>query len=281
MERGNEHGPLLVIGSTGKTGRRVTAELRRLGESVRALARSTPTPFDWFDESTWEEAVSGARAAYLVDAQDEHASERMRAFASYAVERDVKRLVLLSARGWEASGEPGLLATEKALKESGAAWTILRPTWFMQGFTEDGILRDPVLAGELRLPCGEGATPFVDAEDIAAVAAAVLTHDGHEGRTYALSGPRAVGMREAADMIAKETGRPVRYVPVSEESYVAGLVAQGAAPEQARFVAKLFGWVRDGEDAHLSDGVQRVLGRPPRDFSEFVRRAADAGAWGP
>ncbi|MFD0311394.1 NAD(P)H-binding protein [Streptomyces sp. NPDC127119] len=281
MERGNEHGPLLVIGSTGKTGRRVLEELQRLGESVRALARSTPTPFDWFDESTWEEAVSGARGAYLVDAQDEHAAERMRAFASYAVKRNVKRLVLLSARGWATSQEPELLATEEALKESGAAWTILRPTWFMQGFTEDRTLREPVLAGELRLPCGDGTTPFIDAEDIAEVAAAVLTRDGHEGRTYALSGPRAVGMREAADTIAGATGRPVRYVPISEESYVAGLIAQDVPPEQARFVAKLFGWLREGEDAHLSDGVQQVLGRTPRDFPEFVTRAADAGAWGP
>ncbi|MFE4173576.1 NAD(P)H-binding protein [Streptomyces sp. NPDC056909] len=279
MERGNGHGPILVIGATGKTGRHLVARLRRLGEDVRAAARSTPVRFDWFDESTWEPAVSGARAAYLVDAQDEHAAERMRAFAPFAVERGVERLVLLSARGWADSGEPELLATENALTESGGAWTILRPTWFMQGFTEDEILRAPVRTGELPLPSGDGMEPFIDAEDIAEVAAAVLTRDGHEGGVYALSGPRALSMGEAVDTIAKATGRAIRYVPVSEDEYVDGLTARGVPPGQARFVAKLFGWIRDGEDAYLSDGVQRVLGRAPRDFTDFVAAAAAAGAW--
>ncbi|MGW2514788.1 NAD(P)H-binding protein [Streptomyces scopuliridis] len=279
MRRANEHGPLLVVGSTGKTGRHVVERLRRLGEDVRAVSRSTPVRFDWFDEATWETAVSGARAAYLVDAQNERAGERMRAFAPFAVERGVERLVLLSARGWDDSGEPELLATENALKDSGAAWTILRPTWFMQGFTEDETLSAPVRAGELRLPCAEGLEPFIDTEDIAEVAAAVLTSGGHQETTYALSGPRALSMGEAVDTIAKATGRAIRYVPVSEEDYVAGLTADGLPEEQARFVAKLFGWIRDGGDAHLSDGVQRVLGRAPRDFTAFVGRAAAAGAW--
>ncbi|MFE1958750.1 NAD(P)H-binding protein [Streptomyces sp. NPDC059479] len=279
MERGSGHGPILVIGSTGKTGRHVVARLRRLGEDVRAVARTTPVRFDWFDESTWESAVSGARAAYLVDAQNEHAAERMRAFAPFAVERGVERLVLLSARGWADSGEPELLATEDALTESGAAWTILRPTWFMQGFTEDETVRGPVRSGEVRLPSGDGVEPFIDAEDIAEVAAAVLTRDGHEGGVYALSGPRALSMGEAVDTIAKATGRAIRYVPVSEEEYMAGLVAQGMSPGTAHFMAKLYRWIRDGEDAYLSDGVQRVLGRAPRDFAEFVGEAAAAGAW--
>ncbi|MFI6084354.1 NAD(P)H-binding protein [Streptomyces sp. NPDC051217] len=278
MERGNGHGPVLVIGATGTTGRHVVAHLRRLGEDVRAVARGTPTRFDWFDESTWESTVSGARAAYVVDAQNEHAAERMRAFAPFAVERSVERLVLLSARGWADSAEPELLATEDALRESGAAWTILRPTWFMQGFTDE-TLGASVRAGEVSVPCGDGLEPFIDAEDIAEVAAAVLTQEGHEGRDYALSGPRALSMAEAVETIARTTGRAVRYVPVSEEEYVAGLTARGVPSGQARFVAKLFGWIRDGEEAHLSDGVQRVLGRPPRDFTAFVEAAAAAGAW--
>ncbi|MDX3853681.1 NAD(P)H-binding protein [Streptomyces sp. AK02-01A] len=279
MERASEHGLVLVIGGTGKTGRHVVTELRRLGADVRVAARSTPARFDWFDESTWEAAVSGARRAYLVDAQNEHAAERMRAFAPFAVERGVERLVLLSARGWASSGDPELLATENALKDSGGAWTILRPTWFMQGFTEDDTLRAPVRSGELRLPSGDGLEPFIDAEDIAAVAAAVLTREGHEGSVYELSGPRALSMGEAVDTIAEATGRAIRYVPVSEEEYVAGLTADGVPPGQARFIAELFGWIRDGEDAHLSDGVQRILGRAPRDFAEFAKRAAAAGAW--
>ncbi|WP_432047952.1 NAD(P)H-binding protein [Streptomyces asiaticus] len=279
MESTGGHRPILVIGGTGKTGRHVVDRLRRRGKEVRALSRSTPVPFDWFDESTWKTAVSGAGAAYLVDAQNEHAAERMRAFAPFAVAQGVERLVLLSARGWADSGDPGMLATEDAVRDSGGAWTILRPTWFMQGFAEDDLMRAPVLAGEVRLPAGDGLEPFIDTEDIAETAAAVLTREGHEGCTYELSGPRALPLAEAVAAIAEASGRPVRYVPVSEEEYVAGLVADGTPEEAARFVARLWGWLRDGEDAHLSDGVQRVLGRAPGDFTDFVRRAAAAGAW--
>ncbi|WP_438494050.1 NAD(P)H-binding protein [Streptomyces asiaticus] len=279
MESTGGHRPILVIGGTGKTGRHVVDRLRRRGKEVRALSRSTPVPFDWFDESTWKTAVSGAGAAYLVDAQNEHAAERMRAFAPFAVAQGVERLVLLSARGWADSGDPGMLATEDAVRDSGGAWTILRPTWFMQGFAEDDLMRAPVLAGEVRLPAGDGLEPFIDTEDIAETAAAVLTREGDEGCTYELSGPRALTLAEAVAAIAEASGRPVRYVPVSEEEYVAGLVADGTPEDAARFVARLWGWLRDGEDAHLSDGVQRVLGRAPGDLTDFVRRAAAAGAW--
>lgn len=279
MRNSGERGPFLIIGGTGKTGRRVADRLRRSGQDIRIAARSAPTKFDWFDEATWEAAVSGAAAGYLVDAQDERAAERMRAFAPFAVKHGVTRLVLLSARGWEDSGDPGMLATENALKGSGADWTILRPTWFMQGFTEDETLCAPVRAGEVRLPSGDGLEPFIDAEDVAEVAAAVLTGEGHQGRTYALSGPRPLSIGEAVAEIAKATGRTVRYTPVSEEEYVAQLVKDGLAVDHAAFLARLFGWIRDGEDAHLSDGVQQVLGRPPRDFTAFARRAAAAGAW--
>ncbi|MEV6588454.1 NmrA family NAD(P)-binding protein [Streptomyces acidicola] len=279
-EHGHERGPVLVTGATGKTGRHVVARLRQLGTDVRAVARGTaPVRFDWFDESTWPAAASGARAAYLVDAQNEHAAERMRAFTAFAAERGLTRLVLLSARGWADSGDPGMLATEEALRRSGDAWTILRPTWFMQGFTEDDLLRAPVRSGTVRLPAGDGAEPFIDVRDVAEVAATVLTQDGHEGTVHALSGPRALTLEEAVDIIARATGRTVRYESVAPERYVEGLTARGMPEDQARFLAQLFTWIRDGEDAHLSSGVQDVLGRPPRDFTAFAAGAAAAGAW--
>ncbi|GAA2254467.1 NmrA family transcriptional regulator [Streptomyces ruber] len=279
-EHDGGQGPVLVIGATGKTGRHVVTHLRRLGADVRAVARgTTPVRFDWFDESTWPAAVSGARAAYLVDAQNEHAADRLRAFVAFAAGHGLTRLVLLSARGWADSGEPGMLATEEALRGSGDAWTILRPTWFMQGFTEDDLLRAPVRAGTVRLPAGDGAEPFVDARDVAEVAATVLTQGGHEGVVHALSGPRALPLAEAVDTIARATGRPVRYHAVTADEYVADLTGRGVPEGDARFVARLFTWIRDGEDAHLSSGVQDVLGRAPRDFTDFVAEAAATGVW--
>nr|WP_280902513.1 NAD(P)H-binding protein [Streptomyces sp. MAA16] len=270
----------MVTGATGKTGRHVVEHLRRLGADVRAVSRgSAPVRFDWFDESTWPAAVAGARAAYLVDAQNEHAAERMRAFVTFAAERGLTRLVLLSARGWADSGDPGLLATEEALRESCDDWTILRPTWFMQGFTEDDLLRAPVRAGSVRLPAGAGGEPFVDARDIAEVAAAVLTRDGHTGVIHSLSGPRALSIEEAVGTIARVTGRTIGYRSVSPDEYVADLMARDVPEDEARFLARLFTWIREGEDAHLSSGVQDVLGRAPRDFADFAEEAAATGVW--
>ncbi|MTE18138.1 NAD(P)H-binding protein [Streptomyces sp. TRM43335] len=272
--------PFPVLGGTGKTGRHVVNLLRQRGEDLRAASRSGDWKFDWFDESTWESAVSGAGAIYAVDAQNERAAERLRAFAPFAAERGVERLVLLSARGWEDFGDDDMLDTERALKEADCAWTILRPTWFMQSFGTDAVLRDPLLAGELRLPTGEGREPYIDAEDIAEVAVAALTEDGHAGATYPLSGPRALSTHEVVEEIAKACGRDdLRYVPIAPEEYVDSLVEAGTPRGDAEFLTELFGWIRDGKDAYLSDGVQRVLGREPRDFADFAARAAAAGAW--
>src|SRR5690606_950879 len=144
------------------------------------------TRFDWYDYDTWEPALAGATAVYLVDSQGPEAAGLMAAFSRAAVERGVRRLVLLSSRDWRVIGD----AVERAVTESGGAWTILRPTWFAQNFSEDPMLSEPVDAGLVELSTGDGLEPFVHADDIADVAAEVLLHDGHAGRTYELSGPR-------------------------------------------------------------------------------------------
>ncbi|UNO39332.1 NAD(P)H-binding protein [Streptomyces sp. MST-110588] len=263
---------ILVLGGTGKTGRRVAQHVERRGAVARAASRSGRVRFDWYDESTWPAAVEGACAAYIVDSQQLDAVARMRAFTQFAVPRGVRKLVLLSARG--VTAVPQELNVEGPVRESGADWTILRPSWFAQGFSEDAYLRDPVIGGELRLPAGDGRSPFIDAEDIAEVAAVALTEDGHEGQLYELSGSRSMTFGEAVEEIARATGRDIRYVPVSGEEYVRLLTGQGAPAELAEALATWMGVVRDGLDAHLSDGVRRVLGREPRDFTDFVKRTA-------
>ncbi|MFF2851374.1 NAD(P)H-binding protein [Streptomyces sp. NPDC058001] len=273
--------PILVTGGTGKSGRRVVSRLRALGTPVRIAARSAEPPFDWRDRTTWDAALDGVRTVYLVPLDGELLT---RPFVERAARLGVERVVLLSGRGVDVPGYSGEANSagathvdgESAVRDSGLAWTILRPAWFAQNFSE-GFFRDAILAGELRLPAGDGAASFVDAEDIAEVAVAALTEDGHTGQTYELSGPRALTMADAVAEISRASGRAIRYVPLSHREFVTELIGLGWSAAEAEEYAEAVGPIRRGLDAGLSDGVPRALGRPARDFSEYAD--ASAKAW--
>ncbi|WP_299534109.1 NAD(P)H-binding protein [uncultured Streptomyces sp.] len=273
---------ILVLGSTGKTGRRVVENLRARGASVRAAGRSAKVRFDWDDEATWEPALTGAGAAYLVDRQDQpgpwDAEAAIGALAKLAVECGVRRLVLLQARTTGLVGGKDLGAGERGVRDSGAEWTVLRPNWFFQNFDE-GVLLDSVRAGEIRLPSGDGREPFVDTGDVAEVAAAALVEDGHDGQVYDLSGPRALTLTEAAGEISRAVGREISYVPVSHDDYVGELLSYDVPADYAAFVADLAGQIRQNLNSTPTDTVERVLGRAPRDFTDFAREAAARGSW--
>ncbi|AQU68168.1 NAD(P)H-binding protein [Streptomyces niveus] len=278
----SEH-PILVTGATGKSGRRVAGQLRAKGLPVRAAARNGEHVFDWTDSRTWDSALEGVRSLYIVQLDG---TKLVRPFVERAVRHGARRIVLASGRGIDDpdyandSGGvlDGILDSEAAVRESGLEWTISRPGWFAQNFSE-GFFADAVRAGELRLPAGDGAASFVDAEDIAAVVVAALTEDGHAGHTYELSGPRAVTLTEAVATISTAAGREIRYVPVPVAEYVADLVHQGLPPADAGAFADVIEPLRKGTDAYVSDGVHRALGRPPRPFAEFAKSTAAAGGW--
>ncbi|MBB4885261.1 NAD(P)H-binding protein [Streptomyces netropsis] len=282
--------PVLVIGGTGKTGRRVVAGLQERGVAVRVASRSSEQRFDWLDESTWEAALEGVGAVYAVPLEGVPVP---RSFTELAVKSGVGRIVLLSARGVdvpgyygdgetaEAAEEAGVashLEGERAVRASGLEWTVLRPGWFAQNFSE-GLFLDPLLAGELRLPTADAAASFVDLDDVAAVAVAALTEDGHTGQVYEMSGPRAVTLETAVAEIAEATGRRIRFVPVTVDRFTAELRQDGLPAEDAELWAAALNPIRRGLEAKISDGVRRALGRDPRDFAEFVSAAATAGAW--
>ncbi|MFF2190530.1 SDR family oxidoreductase [Streptomyces sp. NPDC058155] len=279
----SEH-PILVTGATGKSGRRVVSQLRAKGLPVRAAARNSEHVFDWTDSRTWDSALEGVRSLYIVQLDG---TKLVRPFVERAVGLGVRRIVLASGRGIDNpdyakdSGGvlDGILDSEAAVRESGLEWTISRPGWFAQNFSE-GFFADAVRAGELRLPAGDGGASFVDAEDIAAVVVAALTQDGHAGQIYELSGPRAVTLTEAVATISTAVGREIRYVPVSVTEYVADLVQQGLPPADAEAFADVIAPLREGTDAYVSDGVQRALGRAPRSFVEFTKSTAAVGGWG-
>lgn len=270
---------ILVLGATGKTGRRVVAQLEQRSATVRAASRRSSTRFDWNDRETWAPAMAGVRAVYLVDSQAPDAAETLGAFSAQAVSEGVAHLVLLSSRDAGVSGGLTWLEGERAVREAGTAWTILRPTWFMQNFSEEPYLRGPVQSGTLTLSTGTGLEPFIDAEDIAEVAATVLTEPGHAGQIYDLSGPRLLTFGDALAEIATATGRDLRYVPVSSAEYATYAAELGVSPGLSEALVLLFGWIAEGRNAHLSDGVHRVLGREPRDFTTYAKTAAATGVW--
>ncbi|WP_018636457.1 NAD(P)H-binding protein [Parafrankia elaeagni] len=269
-------GAVLVLGGTGKTGRRVAARLSARGLPVRIGSRSGTPPFDWTDPATWAAAVAGIEAMYVVYSPDlsfPAAAPAVRSVCETAVRAGVRRVVLLSQRG-----EDAVLPSERAVQESGAAWTILRVSWFDQNFSED-YLDGAVRRGEVALPAGTVAEPFIDADDIADVAVAALTSDQHSGRIYDLTGPRLLTFADATAEISRAADREITYRPLTTEAYAAGLAAAGIPADYVTLVTELICHGLDGRNSYTTDDVQHVLGRPATDFTDYVRTTAATGIW--
>ncbi len=275
---GRSNGLTLVVGGNGKTGKRVVHRLAARELPLRIGSRTGQPPFDWTDRNTWAPALRNVRSAYLTYHPDlalPGAAETLGSFAELAVRSGVRRLVLLSGRG-----EEGALLGERVVQASGAEWTILRSTWFSQNFSEGAFL-DQVRSGEVALPAGAVREPFVDVDDIADVALAAFTEGRHAGQIYELTGPRLLTFAEAIAEIAKTARRNIQYRQISVEDYASLLVQYQVPADFVSLVTYLFREVLDGRNAHLADGVQRALGREPRDFSEYARQAASTGVWNP
>ncbi|MFJ2773690.1 NAD(P)H-binding protein [Streptomyces sp. NPDC087300] len=277
----NDTAPILVLGATGKTGRRVVAGLRAAGHPVRAASRSAETRFDWADRATWAPALDGVRALYLVAPLAGTDPAPVADFVPRAVAAGVRRFVVLSGRGIEVYGdtfEPGMAAAEAAVRAAGVDWTIIRPNNFTQNFDED-LFHAPLLAGRLALPVGDVPEPFIDVRDIADVAVALLTEEGHTHRVYELTGPRAFSFGQAVAEMSAASGRPMRFEHVTADAYVAELVADGVPEPDARALADVLAFLAEGHNSTPTTGVRDVLGREPRDFSMYVRERVEAGAW--
>ncbi len=266
----------LVIGGTGKTGRRVAQRLAARGLPTRLGSRSGQPPFDWQDRRTWEPAllrVDSAYVSYYPDVAAPGAAETIDELATMAVERGVRRLVLLSGRGEEEAQQ-----AERLVQEFGAEWTVVRSSWFNQNFSE-GVFLPAVLGGEVALPVGDMVEPFVDVDDIADVAVAALTEDGHQGQVYEMTGPRLLTFSDAVGEIAKASDREVRFVTVSTDEFATSLVDLGVPDDVVGLLRYLFTEVLNGRNASLGDGVRRALGREPRAFADYAAAAAASGIW--
>ncbi|GAB3221381.1 NAD(P)H-binding protein [Mycolicibacterium hippocampi] len=270
----------LVLGATGKTGRRVAARLRLRGIPVRAASRSSQTRLDWSDPAGWDAALQGVAAVYVVAPATVGPVHQ---FVKRAESAGVQRLVLLSGRGADTWGDSefglDMRDAEDAVRASAVEWTILRPNNFAQNFDEE-LWHAPLLTGQLALPAGTVPEPLIDLEDVADVAAAVLTEPGrHAGEIYELTGPRALTFAEAVELIARASGQPITYKQISPAEYAAALVDDGLTEEDAHHIAEMFVMMERGLLADPTDDVASVLGREPRAFEDYVLRTAATGTW--
>jgi len=266
----------LVLGGTGKTGSRIARGLAAKGVAVRIGSRSAAPAFDWNHEAGWDACLDDVEAVYVNYAPDlavPGATDAIRSFVDRARQRGVERLVLLSGRGEEEAQ-----ACERIVQESGIDWTIVRASWFCQNFSE-GAFVDMIRAGQITLPAGDTKEPFVDVDDIADVAIVALTEPGHAGEVYEVTGPRLMTLAEVAADLSQATAREVSYHQIPHEAFVEGVRESGAPQEVVWMMDYLFSTVLDGRNAYVTDGVQRALGRAPRDFAEYAREAAATGIW--
>lgn len=196
------NGTILVLGGTGKTGRRIVRNLKEQGMPVLVGSRSAAIPFDWNNEATWDASLKGVRAVYISYTPDlamPGAVDSISVFVDKAKSHGVAKLVLLSGRG-EAEAQ----ACEQIVLNSGLDATVVRASWFNQNFSE-GAFFSMVQSGQITLPISEVREPFVDVEDIAEVATVALTHDGHEGEVYEVTGPRLMTFADVASDLPHRT----------------------------------------------------------------------------
>ena len=258
-----------VIGATGKTGRRIADRLERGGYPVRRLARGSAPAFDWTHPQGWSAALDGIGRLYIAYVPDLAAvgsADAIRTVVAAARTAGVERLVLLSGRG-----EDGARAAEDIVRSSGIPSTIVRSSWFSQNFTE-GMLAPSVDAGYIAMPAGDRLEPFVDVDDVADVAVAALTEDGHEGRVYEVTGPEMLGFADAARLLTEMAGHPVAYLPVELDEFHAAITAE-LGPQEAELLTELCREVFDGRNESLRDGVREALGREPRSLRAVLAEA--------
>jgi len=257
----------LIIGSTGKTGSRVMAQLQALGYQPLGASRRGDVHFDWNIPETWGPALTNIKSVYITyypDLAIPKAPEDISRFCALAKIRGVEHITLLSGRG-----EPAAQVCENIVKESGMRWTIVRAAWFNQNFSE-GLFRQFILNGHIALPVDDTPEPFVDIDDIAQVVVASLVQDGHHGQLYEVTGPELLSFRQLAQYFSELLNKEVAFDSISLPAFQANLARDKVELGAIEALTYLFTEVLDGRNEFLTDGVQRALGRPPKSFKQYI-----------
>ena len=266
----------LIIGSSGKTGRRVINRFIANGLSFREGTRHSEIPFDWYDETTWQKSLTDISAVYMVFSPDlavPGAPDIIKKFVQVAKSCDVEHLVLLSGRGEEEAQ-----CCEQIVIDSSLEWTIVRSSWFAQNFSESFFLED-ILRGQVYLPVVDVKEAFIDIEDIADVVFAALTDEKHRGQTYEVSGAELLSFRDVFAEIATASNRTIEVQQISMDEYAAFMVEAGVPADYVALIKYLFTEVLDGRNEYLADGIKKALGREPRSFRDYAKLTAATDVW--
>ncbi len=270
---------ILVIGGTGKTGRRVVERLNQLNQNVRIGSRNQNPPFEWNEPSNWPAALEGMDKVYIVyypDLAVPGSKEAIEGIANASKKAGIKKVVLLSGKG-----EKEAEYCEQIIINSGLNYTIVRASWFNQNFSESFLL-DSILEGHVALPMADSKIPFVDTDDIADVVVEALINDEHDGQLYELTGPKAITFKETIEEISRATGRKISFQGISIEEYTKGLEEMNVPADFIWLINYLFTEVFSKvASSEVSFDIQKVLGRPATNFSAYAKNTALTGIWNP
>lgn len=267
---------MLVTGATGNTGSVVSRLLTAAGAEVREASR-TPRPngvrFDWNDPSTYQPALTGVERMYLVAPIGEaEPAPKVQPFIEIGLEQGLRRVVLLSSSAVEPA-DTGLGALHRLVTDLAPEWAILQPSWFMQNLVGDHPVAQGLRDGVVTTATGVGRIGFVDAQDIAAVAAHCLLQEDSPNTSLVITGPEALSYTEVCALASDLTGRPIRHVTVGTAARAAQIAATGVPSDFAAMLASMDEEISKGSEDRVTDTVTRLTGRPGTSVAQFLARA--------
>jgi uncharacterized protein YbjT (DUF2867 family) len=275
---------ILITGATGNNGTEIIKRLASNGVRVRAMVRKCPDTSDalsgveyvmadFDDHSSIRRALDGVHRAFLTTNSTERVEAQQLNFVEQAREAGVRHIVYLSQLHAARSSPVRFLryhaVVEESIGSSGMAFTHLRPNLYMQGLL--GFRSSIATEGRFFASAGDAPVSIVDVRDIAAVAAAALTHEGHEARTYDITGPEALTHAEMASVFTTVLGSTISYVDLPDAAMRDGLLRFGFPEWQADGLIEDYAHYRRGEASAVSTAVTDITGQPPRSFRQFVQ----------
>ncbi|MBN2134790.1 MAG: SDR family oxidoreductase [Acidobacteria bacterium] len=269
---------ILVIGASGTSGSAVLNSLVKKGFKVKAASRNpekltktadvTPVRFEF--GKSYSEVLKNTDGVFLMSPPlDPEAPQKLNPFIDEAKSAGIKHIIFLSAMGADASEETPLRKVERHLMNSGINYTILRPNFFMENFST-GFLAEMVKHGAIYVAAGDGKSSFITVKDIAEVAAAAFEQKLY-GKELNLTGPEALDYHETVKSIGSAVNKDIAYNPIPEEAMLQGAIDNGMPEGAAKYLGALYHAVREGWTASINDNIEKVTGKKPTYFKDFVK----------
>ena len=266
----------LVVGASGTVGSELSRLLLAQGDTVRkATSRAPAAPdqvqLDLVSQTGLKAAFDGVDRAFFL-APPGHANQEalLAPLIDEAQARGLRKVVLMTAMGANADENTPMRKAERRLEASGLAYNIIRPNWFMQNFNTFW-LHGIQTAGQIFLPVGSAKGSFIDARDIASVAARLLTTDELNNRDFDLTGPRALDHAEVAAILSQATGKAIGFTDITPEAMLQGLLGAGLPRDYAEFLVLILGFFKAGYAERTTDAVQQITGQAPRSIEQYAR----------